>query len=122
MRDQRMVLLYTYTGSVFAQFACYFGFFFLGGAGHSVCASYSAVVLIAGGTGITYVLSILLDLIKKDSEGVSRVRVIEVIWMVQDPCMYTHFIFHRLLKSYLSNPLAKSSFLLRLLCTYKQHP
>ncbi|RDB26830.1 Ferric reductase transmembrane component 5 [Hypsizygus marmoreus] len=55
-----------------------------GGPGHAIFASYSAAVFIVGGSGITFALSVVQDLIKKDLKGRSRVKVIELIWVVPD--------------------------------------
>ncbi|GLB41051.1 putative ferric reductase like transmembrane component [Lyophyllum shimeji] len=56
-----------------------------GGPGHAIYASYSAAVFVVGGSGITFALSAIQDLIRKDLKGRSRVKVIELIWVVQDP-------------------------------------
>jgi hypothetical protein len=42
-----------------------------------------------GGSGITFALSVVQDLIQKDLEGKSKVKVIDVIWTVQDPGIIT---------------------------------
>jgi len=55
-----------------------------GGPGDCMFASYSAVVVVVGGSGITYGLSIIKDLVQKDLLGQSRVKTLEVIWVVQD--------------------------------------
>ncbi|KAG1732109.1 ferric reductase like transmembrane component-domain-containing protein [Suillus lakei] len=55
-----------------------------GGPGHCVFASYSAAMFIVGGSGITFALSAVQDILQRDSEGASRVKIIEVIWSVQD--------------------------------------
>ncbi len=56
-----------------------------GGPGHAIWASYSAAVFIVGGSGITFALSAIQELIQKDLDGASRVKAIELVWMVQDP-------------------------------------
>ncbi|KAJ7600626.1 hypothetical protein C8J56DRAFT_1019736 [Mycena floridula] len=56
-----------------------------GGPGNTMFASYSAAVLVCGGSGITFGLSVLEDLIEKDMLRKSRVKVIELVWIVQDP-------------------------------------
>jgi ferric-chelate reductase len=55
-----------------------------GGPGHMIFASYSAAVFVVGGSGITFALPAVQDLIQKDLDGQSRVKVIELIWVVQD--------------------------------------
>ncbi|KAF9065852.1 hypothetical protein BDP27DRAFT_1331474, partial [Rhodocollybia butyracea] len=56
-----------------------------GGPGHRIFSSFSAAVFVAGGSGITFALSAIQDLIQKDLEGHSRVKVIHLVWSVQDP-------------------------------------
>jgi len=56
-----------------------------GGPGYYIFESYSAVVLVCGGSGISFGLSVLQHLVQKDIEGASRVKVIELIWSIQDP-------------------------------------
>ena len=59
--------------------------FQIGGPGHRLFSSFSAAVLVAGGSGITFALSVIQDLVQKDLKGESRVKVIELVWIVQDP-------------------------------------
>lgn len=47
-------------------------------------SSYSGVVLVVGGSGITYGLSVIKDLVQKDLLGQSRVKTLELVWCVQD--------------------------------------
>lgn len=56
-------------------------------------ASYSAAVFIVGGSGISFALAAVQDLIQEDLKGRSRVKVIELIWVVQDPGMRSLFQF-----------------------------
>ncbi|KAG5734705.1 Ferric reductase transmembrane component 5 [Termitomyces sp. T112] len=56
-----------------------------GGPCHSIFASYSAAVFIVGGSGITFALSAIQDLIREDLGGRSRVKSITLIWSIQDP-------------------------------------
>ncbi|KAK0235195.1 ferric reductase like transmembrane component-domain-containing protein [Armillaria nabsnona] len=56
-----------------------------GGPGHTIPASFSASVFVVGGSGITFAIAGLQELIQKDLDGKSRVKVIELIWVVQDP-------------------------------------
>lgn len=46
---------------------------------------YSGVVLVAGGSGITYTLSLLQDLLAVHSQGGAATRVVELVWSVADP-------------------------------------
>ena len=57
----------------------------IGGPGHAIFASYSAVVMIIGGSGITFALSTIQDLVQKGLHDESRVKVIELVWIVQSP-------------------------------------
>ncbi|KAJ6551431.1 hypothetical protein B0H19DRAFT_1157610 [Mycena capillaripes] len=63
-----------------------------GGPGFSMFNSYSAAVFIAGGSGITFALSAIQELIQQDLRGESRVRVIELIWIVQEAASLTPLI------------------------------
>ncbi|KAH7890412.1 hypothetical protein F5I97DRAFT_1799605 [Phlebopus sp. FC_14] len=63
-----------------------------GGPGHAVFASYSAVMFVVGGSGITFALAAVQDLIQRDVEGTSRVKIIELIWCIQDPSSLTPLI------------------------------
>ena len=57
----------------------------LGGPGYIVFASYSAAILICGGSGISFGISIAQELVQRDLEGTSGVRCVELMWVVQDP-------------------------------------
>jgi len=56
-----------------------------GGPGHAMFHSYSAAVFVVGGSGISFAMAAIQDLIDKDLRGQSRVKIIELIWSVQDP-------------------------------------
>lgn len=56
-----------------------------GGPGHTVYASFSGALVVAGGSGITFALGMVQDLLQKDREGKSRLKCIELVWSVQDP-------------------------------------
>ncbi|KAH9040998.1 hypothetical protein EDB85DRAFT_2253799, partial [Lactarius pseudohatsudake] len=56
-----------------------------GGPGYTLYTAYSGVVLVAGGSGISYVTGVLGDILQKHASGNSNVRVIEVVWSVADP-------------------------------------
>ena len=47
--------------------------------------------MIIGGSGITFALSTIQDLVQKGLRGDSRVKVIELLWMVQSPGSYLFF-------------------------------
>ncbi|KAH8823322.1 hypothetical protein DL96DRAFT_270256 [Flagelloscypha sp. PMI_526] len=56
-----------------------------GGGGHTLFPSYSGAMIVAGGSGISFALSIVQDLIQKDLTGQSRVKIINLVWSVRDP-------------------------------------
>ncbi|KAM6502977.1 hypothetical protein JOM56_002954 [Amanita muscaria] len=56
-----------------------------GGPGHAIFASYSSVVMVVGGSGITFGLSVIQDLVQKDLQAQSRVKAMHLIWMIQSP-------------------------------------
>ncbi|EGO19873.1 hypothetical protein SERLADRAFT_401128 [Serpula lacrymans var. lacrymans S7.9] len=58
-----------------------------GGVGHTVMSSYSGAMFVVGGSGVTFALSAAQDLISSGSS--SRVKVIEIVWTVQDPSSLT---------------------------------
>ncbi|KAI0261234.1 hypothetical protein BC834DRAFT_972832 [Gloeopeniophorella convolvens] len=55
------------------------------GPGYTLYTAYSGAVLVAGGSGISYAMSVLDDMLQKHACGKSHVRFIEVIWSVTDP-------------------------------------
>ncbi|KAI0946789.1 hypothetical protein AcW1_010148 [Taiwanofungus camphoratus] len=56
-----------------------------GGPGHSIPSSFSGVMIVAGGSGITYALSTVQELMKKDAQRSSRVKIVEFVWSVPNP-------------------------------------
>ena len=54
-----------------------------GGLGNTLLPSFSGVVLVAGGSGITQALSLAHDLVTRASTGVVRARTIDLIWSVR---------------------------------------
>ncbi|KAJ7220522.1 hypothetical protein GGX14DRAFT_540699 [Mycena pura] len=63
-----------------------------GGPGFAMFNSFSVALFVAGGSGITFALSAIQELIQQDLRGESRVRVIELIWVVQDAAALTPLI------------------------------
>lgn len=59
-----------------------------GGVGNTMMDSYSGAVFLVGGSGITFALSAITDLVQKDLQGSSRLKVIHLIWCIQDACVY----------------------------------
>ena len=60
-----------------------------GGPNHTIYTSFSGALVVAGGSGITYALGVVQDLLQKDREGRSRLKCVELVWSVQDPCKYS---------------------------------
>lgn len=58
-----------------------------GGVGNTMMDSYSGAVFLVGGSGITFALSSITDLVQKDLQRSSRLKVIHLVWCVQDACM-----------------------------------
>ncbi|WRT68624.1 uncharacterized protein IL334_005602 [Kwoniella shivajii] len=54
-----------------------------GGLGNTLLPSFSSVVLVAGGSGITQALGLAHDLVSRAPTGVVRARTIDLIWMVR---------------------------------------
>ncbi|KAL5524839.1 hypothetical protein ACEPAF_9985 [Sanghuangporus sanghuang] len=55
-----------------------------GGTGHVVMSSYSSVLLVAGGSGITFGLGAAEELIQDILNGRSSVKFIELVWSTQE--------------------------------------
>lgn len=51
-----------------------------GGTGYSVISKHSAVMLIVGGSGVTFALSAILDIMRHEEN--CGVQVIHVVWCV----------------------------------------
>jgi hypothetical protein len=56
-----------------------------GGPGYTLYTAYSGAVLVAGGSGISYVMGVLDDMLRNHADGKSHLRFIEVIWSISDP-------------------------------------
>ncbi|KAI0916569.1 hypothetical protein AcV5_003023 [Taiwanofungus camphoratus] len=56
-----------------------------GGPGHSIVSSFSGAMIVAGGSGVSYAMATVEDLLRKGLEGTSRVGVIELVWSVRNP-------------------------------------
>jgi hypothetical protein len=53
-------------------------------------------VIVVGGSGITFGLSVVKDLVQKDLKGMSRVKAIELIWTFSDPGTFPfHLLYSR---------------------------
>ncbi|KAK7690507.1 hypothetical protein QCA50_005605 [Cerrena zonata] len=58
-----------------------------GGPGHTLFSSFSGALFVAGGSGITFALGAVQDLVNKDLSGETRLKAIELVWVIQDPSM-----------------------------------
>ncbi|KAG2346595.1 hypothetical protein BDR05DRAFT_794213 [Suillus weaverae] len=56
-----------------------------GGVGHTVMSSYSGAIFVVGGSGVSFALSAVPDLI----QTATHVKVIDIVWSVQDPSCLT---------------------------------
>lgn len=63
-----------------------------GGPGHAILPSFSGAMFVAGGSGITFGISAVQDLMKKDLEEKSRIRAMELVWCIQDPTALTPLV------------------------------
>lgn len=54
-----------------------------GGLGNTLLPSFSSVMLVAGGSGITHSLGLAHDLISRASTGAVRARTIDLVWVVR---------------------------------------
>ncbi|KAG0693019.1 hypothetical protein DFH29DRAFT_1007765 [Suillus ampliporus] len=52
-----------------------------GGVGHTVMSSYSGAMFVVGGSGVSFALSAVQDLI----QAATDVKVIDIVWFIQDP-------------------------------------
>ncbi|QRV98391.1 Ferric reductase like transmembrane component [Ceratobasidium sp. AG-Ba] len=56
-----------------------------GGPGNTVIPSFSGVMLVLGGSGITFGTSILEDIVAKSLNGTARTLCVNFVWVVQHP-------------------------------------
>lgn len=56
-----------------------------GGTSNTILASFSALLLVAGGSGITFVLAAVQEIVQKAQDKQTRVKHIHIIWTVQEP-------------------------------------
>ena len=55
-----------------------------GGPSRMVFGSFSAALIVVGGSGITFGLSLVQDLVEKDLRGETRLKWIELVWSCSD--------------------------------------
>ncbi|KIY69433.1 hypothetical protein CYLTODRAFT_488935 [Cylindrobasidium torrendii FP15055 ss-10] len=86
-----------------------------GGPGHLIPASFSAAVFVVGGSGISFALASIEELVQKDLRGESRVKIIELVWIVQDPAALVPFVpkLSALIQTSVFTPLRISVFYTR---------
>jgi ferric-chelate reductase len=60
----------------------------IGGPGNTMFSSYSAAMFICGGSGITFGLSATQDVMRDAFDRRSRLRLVDLVWTVQDPCEF----------------------------------
>lgn len=54
-----------------------------GGVGHTMLDNFSGALFVSGGSGITFSLAAIQELVQKDIAGKSRVKVIDLVWCIQ---------------------------------------
>ncbi|KIY67951.1 hypothetical protein CYLTODRAFT_422076 [Cylindrobasidium torrendii FP15055 ss-10] len=86
-----------------------------GGPGVTLPSSHSAAVFVVGGSGITYALAGINELIQKDLRGESRTKIIELVWTVQDPSSLVPLVpqFSAMIQSSVFTPVRISVFYTR---------
>ncbi|EIN12070.1 hypothetical protein PUNSTDRAFT_119206 [Punctularia strigosozonata HHB-11173 SS5] len=55
-----------------------------GGTNHTLFNSFSATVLIAGGSGIAFVIAAAQDILRNAAEGQSHLKNVRIVWSVRD--------------------------------------
>lgn len=63
----------------------------VGGPGHDVLSSFTSAFMVLGGSGITFGLSTIDELIREAENSVGKTRLIELVWVIQDPSKLTTF-------------------------------
>ncbi|KAG8948220.1 hypothetical protein FRC03_000793, partial [Tulasnella sp. 419] len=56
-----------------------------GGMGHTVFSSFSSAFIVAGGSGITFALSAVEEIIRDVERGCANTGLVHLVWVVQDP-------------------------------------
>lgn len=63
-----------------------------GGPGHDVFSSFSSALIIAGGSGITFGLSSVDEIIREAEAGLAKTRLVKFVWIIQDPACLVHMM------------------------------
>ncbi|THH20120.1 hypothetical protein EUX98_g8647 [Antrodiella citrinella] len=58
-----------------------------GGPGHTMFCSFSGAMFVCGGSGITFALGAIQDLMVKDMDGESLLKTIDLVWTIPDPTL-----------------------------------
>jgi ferric-chelate reductase len=56
-----------------------------GGPGHTIISSYSAALVLCGGSGVSFGLGVVDEIVKDAEMGRARVRFAEMVWVTSDP-------------------------------------
>ena len=56
-----------------------------GGPGHTIPNSFSGAIFFVGGSGVSYGLAAVQELLKQAQAGMSTVRTIDLVWSVHHP-------------------------------------
>ena len=59
-----------------------------GGPGHAVFSSYSAAMIVCGGSGITFGLAAVKEIMRDAFDRKCRVRLVDLVWIVRDHGAY----------------------------------
>jgi hypothetical protein len=66
--------------------------FYQGGVGHIMMSSYSGALFVVGGSGVSFALSAVQDMVR--AGGDSHIRIIDIVWCIQDPgTLYCFIVF-----------------------------
>ncbi|KAG8875389.1 hypothetical protein FRB97_005152 [Tulasnella sp. 331] len=63
-----------------------------GGPGHDVLSTFSSAFLVAGGSGVTWGLSMVEEIIRDAELQRASTKLIHLVWVVQDPSSLAHFV------------------------------
>ncbi|KAG8987245.1 hypothetical protein FRB90_003515 [Tulasnella sp. 427] len=61
-----------------------------GGPGHDVFSSFSSALIVAGGSGITFGLPSVDEILREAEAGLANTRLVHLVWIVQDPACLMH--------------------------------
>lgn len=64
-----------------------------GGPSNVMFSSFTSALFVVGGSGISFALGTIEELMHKTSRGESRVQMINLVWMIQDACACHVFFF-----------------------------